>query len=224
MIYLALDTANHLCAAAIYDDDNQSILGEITEDIGRGHAERLMDVISDCFSRTELEYCDLDKIICTTGPGSFTGVRVGLATARGLGLGLSLPVTGISTLDALQHEANATGPLATILDARRGEAYVQWRGNSDAPFSSPSVIAYEVLAEHLEGKTFDICGSGAAELQTHMQTPHEVLHELSSASIATIARLGAEMNGKLAPPEPNYLRAPDAKPQKLPVFAPGQDT
>lgn len=219
MIYLALDTANHLCAAALYDGASDTILAENTEDIGRGHAEHLMDVIGECFSRAGLEYADIGGVICTIGPGSFTGVRVGLASARGIALGLGIPIIGLSTLDALAQEADAAGALVTLLDARREEAYVQWRGDINAPLPNPGAVSYDLLVEHLDGQKFDICGSGASEFNSRIETQYRVLHELSAASIATIARLGAVMNANTAPPEPLYLRAPDAKPQKLPKFA-----
>lgn len=210
MIYLALDTASHLCAAAIYDDAGDTILGEVTEDIGRGHAERLMDVIGECFKQASLEYSDLGKVICTVGPGSFTGVRVGLSTARGIALGLSIPVIGVSTLAALAHEADAagslTGSLATILDARRNEAYVHWNDTAQ-------VMRYDALDGFFGDDEFELCGSGAREFLNHTTMPHNILHELAAAPIATIARLGAAMNESAAPPEPLYLRAPDAKPQ-----------
>lgn len=206
MIYLALDTAGPLCAAALYDDTTDTIIGEVTRDIGRGHAEILMDVIDQCFSQASLEYSDLDKIICTTGPGSFTGVRVGLSTARGIALGLAIPLIGVSTLAALAHEARATTLLATIIDARREEAYIWWNGIA-------GVMRYDALDAHFGDAKFDICGSGAAEYLTHANADHKILHQLEAAPIATIARLGATMNEDTALAEPLYLRAPDAKPQ-----------
>lgn len=213
MIYLALDTASHLCAAAIYDDSNNKILGEAVEDIGRGHAERLMDVIEKCLGSASLEYSNLDKVICTTGPGSFTGVRVGLSTARGIALGLSIPIIGLSALDALAHEAGSDAPLLTLLDARREEAYALWRGD-EISLPTPCAARYDVLAEIFDGKIFDICGSGAAEFLARANQSHPVLHELTAAPIATIARLGARLDEKTATSEPLYLRTPDAKPQK----------
>lgn len=210
MIYLALDTAGHLCAAALYDDAGDKILGEVIEDIGRGHAERLMDVIGECFKQASLEYSDLGKVICTVGPGSFTGVRVGLSTARGIALGLSIPVIGVSTLAALAQEAGAigslTGSLATILDARREEAYVLWN-------DAAQVVRYDALDGFLGDNEFELCGSGAAEFLNHTAASRKILHELAAAPVATIARLGAKMNENAASPEPLYLRAPDAKPQ-----------
>lgn len=210
MIYLALDTASHLCAAALYDDSGDAILGEVTQDIGRGHAERLMDVIGECFKQASLEYSDLGKVICTIGPGSFTGVRVGLSSARGIALGLSIPVIGVSTLEALAHEAGAAGSLtcslATILDARREEAYVLWNDTAQ-------VMRYDALDGFFGDSEFELCGSGAGEFLNHTAKSHKILHELAAAPIATIAWLGAKMSENTAPPEPLYLRAPDAKPQ-----------
>lgn len=206
MIYLALDTASHLCAAALYDDSRDAIVGEVTQDIGRGHAEHLMDVIGECFKQASLEYSHLGKVICTVGPGSFTGVRVGLSTARGIALGLSIPVVGINTLAALAGEAGTSGSLATILDARREEAYVLWN-------ETAQVMRYDALDVFFGDNEFELCGSGAEEFLNHTTKTHKILHELAAAPIATIARLGALMHDSDEPPEPLYLRAPDAKPQ-----------
>ena len=83
---LAIDTSAHLCAAALHDDGDDRILGEISLDNGRGHAERLMGLVGELLSEAGCGYADIDRIFCAAGPGSFTGVRIGLAAARGMGM------------------------------------------------------------------------------------------------------------------------------------------
>ncbi len=132
MISLAIDTSAHLCAAAVHDLATDAILAEASEDIGRGHAERLMDVISGVLAAAGVEYSGLSRVIVTVGPGSFTGVRVGLATARGIALGLGVDVCGVSVLEAAAEAARqspqwmAGRPL--MVGARRKARRSLWPG------------------------------------------------------------------------------------------------
>jgi tRNA threonylcarbamoyladenosine biosynthesis protein TsaB len=218
MISLAIDTSAHLCAAAVHDSAADRILAEASEDIGRGHAERLMDVIAGVLARAGVEYSGLGRVTVTVGPGSFTGVRVGLATARGIALGLGIDVCGVGVLEAAAETARqAPGwregvPLAVVLDARRGEAYGQLFGPSGG---APFVAAYHQFAALLDGAAdWQLCGSGALHLNAAAGTGFPVLHELAAMPIGVIARLGAFRQPSANRPEPLYLRAPDAKPQQ----------
>jgi tRNA threonylcarbamoyl adenosine modification protein YeaZ len=103
MLLLAFDTAGPQCAVALArgDQDSFEILAGATERIVRGHAERLMPMIEAALDQSGLSFGDIDRIAVTIGPGSFTGVRVGVAAGRGLGLALGIPVLGIGTLHAL---------------------------------------------------------------------------------------------------------------------------
>src|SRR5690606_3486786 len=126
MILLAIDTAASLCAACIHDTDAGE-RGREVRDLGKGHAEHLIEVIDAALAQAGLGYRDLDAIAVSVGPGSFTGVRVGVATARGLALALKLPAVGISTLEALaeeQREKQPGVPVLARIEAGRGQAYV----------------------------------------------------------------------------------------------------
>ncbi|MGQ3295635.1 MAG: tRNA (adenosine(37)-N6)-threonylcarbamoyltransferase complex dimerization subunit type 1 TsaB, partial [Shinella sp.] len=101
MILLAIDTAGTGCYAALYDTDQDTILGAAGADIGRGHAERLMDFVDAALDAAGMTLQDIGRIAVTVGPGSFTGIRVGVAAARGLALALGVPAVGVSTLAAL---------------------------------------------------------------------------------------------------------------------------
>jgi len=169
-----------------------------------------MGQIGDCLEKADLAYDDLTRIATTIGPGSFTGVRVGMAAARGLALGLSIPVSGISTLDASEEYAVELGvdrPVAVLLDARRDQAFCK------IPGDKPSVFPYEDLSDRLE--TFDgcLCGSGAIEFISRSNCDFKIIHEESAAPIATIARLALEQPISVGPPAPLYLRSADAKKQ-----------
>lgn len=226
---LAIDTSASLCAAAVHDADADAIIGIAVEEIGRGHAERLMEVIADALSAAGCDYGDLTRIAATSGPGSFTGIRVGLATARGIGLGLSVPVLGISALDAMRLAAREQAggeqaggeqpggptPLLVAIDARRNEAFCQFydvTGRADGPF----VADYgEIAAKAAEAGPagLAICGSAARKIAEEAGGDWRILHELAAPPIECVARLGAQLDPKDAPPEPLYIRPPDAKPQ-----------
>jgi tRNA threonylcarbamoyladenosine biosynthesis protein TsaB len=220
MISLAIDTSAHLCAAALHDSSGDAILSQASEDIGRGHAERLMDVIAGVLAQARVEYSGIGRVIVTTGPGSFTGIRVGLATARGIALGLGIDARGVSVLEAAALAARegsgecAASPLLAVMDARRGEAYCQVFDGGD-PAPEPFVAAYHQLLPLLASRgDWLLCGSGAQHLNDAAGAGFRMLHELAAVPIATIARLGASSQSPAARPEPLYLRAPDAKPQE----------
>jgi tRNA threonylcarbamoyladenosine biosynthesis protein TsaB len=220
MISLAIDTSAHLCAAAIHDSGRDAILSEATEEIGRGHAERLMDVISAVLTAAGKDYSALGRVIATTGPGSFTGIRVGLATARGIGLGLGIEVCGVGTLEAAAFEARRLAPqsqarpLLACFDARRGEAYCQFFDAPGAP-EGPFVASYHEIPPLMASRRdWSLCGSGAEAVNAAAGTAFPVLHGLAAIPIASVARLGAAKPSPTGKPEPLYLRAPDAKPQE----------
>lgn len=220
MISLCIDTSAHLCAVAAYDAAADTVLAQCSEDIGRGHAERLMDIIAKVLGEAQTDYSRLNRIVATTGPGSFTGVRIGLATARGIALALGVEICGVSTLEACAFEArgrqqkSGDRPLLAILDARRGEAFCQVFGG-DGVADQPFVLPYHAIAQRLgTHRDWEFCGSGAHNLNTAAGTGYTVLHELGAVPIASIARLGAALPKGRGKPEPLYLRAPDARPQE----------
>ncbi|MEO3386572.1 tRNA (adenosine(37)-N6)-threonylcarbamoyltransferase complex dimerization subunit type 1 TsaB [Mesorhizobium sp. CAU 1741] len=200
MRILAIDTAAALCAACVYDTQAGE-LGRQVLDLGKGHAERLMGVIDAALANAGTAYADIDAIAVSVGPGSFTGVRVGVATARGLALALKRPAIGISTLEALAaeaHEAEPGRPVFVRIEAGRGQAYVAGFGEDGAQTVSPSAVTLEEaerLARDPEGQML-VSGK-------------------TTADIITYARLGVDRlsSGAFEKPKPLYLRDADAKPQ-----------
>src|SRR5262245_16487628 len=123
---LAIDCAASLCAACVYDADAGKELGRQVLDLGKGHAEHLMAVIEAALAHGGVAYRDLDAVAVSIGPGSFTGLRVGVSTARGLALALKIPAIGVTTLEGLAAEAAATFPgraVLAALDAGREEIH-----------------------------------------------------------------------------------------------------
>ena len=215
MMILAIDSAANLCSAALYDDAAGRVAGECVEDIGRGHAERMMAVIDAALAEGGSTLDRVDKIAVTIGPGSFTGIRVGVATARGLALALGVPAVGVTTLEALAAQALEPGgarPVMAVLDARRGEVFAQLFAPEGKPLSLPSSLTPEAAAEAARLHGAALTGSGAAIVAGLSGPDARVLGTTAAVDIRHVARIGA-VRAPAAPPAPLYLRAPDAKPQ-----------
>jgi tRNA threonylcarbamoyladenosine biosynthesis protein TsaB len=226
VISLAIDTSAELCAVALHDGTSDEILAEHSLEMGRGHAEHLMQLISDLLAKCGLEYATIGRIFCAAGPGSFTGVRIGLSAARGLGLALECPAYGLNNLEALAEAAipfddgQKNGPLLAALDARRGEAYCQLFGPGDTAASQPFRAGHghdERIERIIRLPDLSLCGSGAPIIAARTGTRARILHELSAAPITVYCRIGANRADARLPPDPIYLRGPDAKPQKVAV-------
>ena len=181
-----------------------------TRDIGRGHAEVLMELITACLDQSKTIYNDLNRIGVTIGPGSFTGVRVGMSVARGLGLSLNIPVLGVTTLDACEAKAEKSkhdGKLVTLLDAKRGELYCKISG--EAPYAA----TYAEIATVIRDLNPVLCASGARILNEYCQLTYPIIHQDAACDIEIVAQLASAMSEGKAPPEPLYLRSADAKVQ-----------
>ncbi|MBP2235839.1 tRNA threonylcarbamoyladenosine biosynthesis protein TsaB [Sinorhizobium kostiense] len=211
MLVLAIDTCGSGCAAAVYDGATEALLAGAGETIGRGHAERLMDFIDEALGASGKRLEDIDRIAVTVGPGSFTGIRVGVAAARGLALALGKPAVGVTTLHAIAERARQAEPGRPVLvaiDAKRDEAYVQCFDTLGQPAGPAEVLPIAEARERLRGFDGISCGSGA-----HLVTTAEASGEADHIDIAIVARLGAAADPASAKPKPIYLRGPDAKPQ-----------
>jgi tRNA threonylcarbamoyladenosine biosynthesis protein TsaB len=211
MIVLAIDTAGVDCSAALHDSETGRTLAAVSEMIGKGHAERLMAIIDEALLQASLELKDVDQIAVVVGPGSFTGIRVGVAAARGLALALGIPSVGITTLEtlaAVHRDTSSDGSLLVAMDAKRNEVYVQAFGADGVELSEPTALSPEDAASLATSISAKVAGSGRALL----------LGEPDAATtdrfdIAAVARLGAAKVPDTSRPKPLYLRGPDAKPQ-----------
>jgi tRNA threonylcarbamoyladenosine biosynthesis protein TsaB len=189
-VLLAIDTAAPRLQLAVLRDGDR--VETLSEDMATGQAERLFPAIDELFSRAAVAYADLTRVAVTTGPGSFTGLRIGLSAARGLGLARGIPVLGIPSLAALSLAI--AGPSAVLLDAKRGEAYVQI-------FTAPGVPANEAALLPMDSAR-ELVPQGA-DLIT---SPY--------VDIAALARFAREADPDAYPPEAAYIRDADAKPQE----------
>lgn len=219
MIVLAIDTAGAACAVALYDSDQNRILASVSEVIGKGHAEKLMGMIDDCLLVAGLALPDLHRIAVTIGPGSFTGIRVGLSAARGLALALGIDVVGVSTLSVLaaadraDHGAmDGQGEVLAAMDAKRDEVYAQMFDHAGVPVSAPQLLSVGAFEQMAMGAA-RVAGSARCLLpQVQQSGLHGEESMMDRFPIEQVARLGsvAEVSDR---PKPLYLRGPDAKPQ-----------
>ncbi len=228
MAALSIDTAANLCAVAVNDDNSGELLSVVSHDIGRGHAEILMDVIDEAMNQASIGYKDLERIIATIGPGSFTGVRVGMSVGRAIGLGLSIPVVGVSILQASAQYAAQVGngqntkkKISVIIDANRDEFYFQPFQN-DIPLQDAKICKFSYLLKNHDKQNLEnivICGSGAKKFNeeavvSNHKANFTIAHQLATAPIESVATIGlAEAIPKMRP-EPLYLRGADAKQQQ----------
>ena len=215
MRMLAVDTALEACSVGVVRPGSATVL--MTETIGRGHAERLFGMLEAAMAEAGLDFSDLDRIAVTVGPGSFTGLRVGIAAARGLALVTGCPVVGIGTLAVIAERARAMVgpvPVLAVLDARRGEVYAQlFRENGDAA-TAPAVNSPTSFAA-LVTPAIMLAGAGAALVarEANADAPSRIVHAESAPDIGALVRLGLAAPAPATPPRPLYLRPPDAKPQ-----------
>ncbi|WP_274626235.1 tRNA (adenosine(37)-N6)-threonylcarbamoyltransferase complex dimerization subunit type 1 TsaB [Arvimicrobium flavum] len=221
MIILAIDCAASLCAACLYDAAAGGELGREVRDLGKGHAEHLMDVIGVALVAAGASYGDVGAIAVSVGPGSFTGVRVGVATARGLALALKVPAIGVTTLEAIAAEARAGGAggwndadIMAAIDAGRDGIYVGVYDRFGAARYDPAVMTLEQAADHASESRSVLAGSAAVRIAGLIEGATLSGFEGATADIGVYARLAAAKDpADAGRPAPLYLRAPDAKPQ-----------
>jgi tRNA threonylcarbamoyladenosine biosynthesis protein TsaB len=219
MIILAFDTAMAACSAAVVSVEcgEHQVLAAHHEARTRGHAEVLAPMIEKVMADAAVAFDGLDRIAVTTGPGTFTGVRIGVATARGIAVASGLPVIGVTTLEAVaagavKHCATRDRAIAAVFDARRGEVYVQCFSATFQALTKAKVLGYDDAWSEIEAYRPALAGSGAALIR-----PHSGSGRAGDASLpeqptaAVVAELVAERDVGQAPVAPLYLRPPDAK-------------
>jgi tRNA threonylcarbamoyl adenosine modification protein YeaZ len=216
MRLLAIDTALEACSVGVVAG-NLRLPVLASEIIGRGHAERLLGMVEAAMAEAGLAFDRLQRIAVTVGPGSFTGVRVGIAAARGFALVTGCPVVGVGTLAVLAEKARALAgarPVLAGLDARRGEVYAQAFDAAGAPLWEPEVGPAALFAGRVPPDML-LSGAGAVLIAAELggDAGARIVHRDAAPDIAALCRLGLRATPQSAPPRPLYLRPPDAKPQ-----------
>ncbi|MEM1375830.1 MAG: tRNA (adenosine(37)-N6)-threonylcarbamoyltransferase complex dimerization subunit type 1 TsaB [Pseudomonadota bacterium] len=219
MSVLAIDTCANNCAAAVFTDGGD-LLSSIAEDIGRGHAERLNDIVANALAASSQCFNDLSKIIVAVGPGSFTGIRVGVAAARGYAIVLGIPVVGISTFSLLAAQARASGVAGDMLvafDGGRGQVFAQrindWPASDARPFIIERDGSVSISADTI------LVGNGGPIVDTQGLRPQY----FADRATGNLQHAFAIAQHAPMPPEPIYLRKADAQPSR-PVLSFDKDS
>ena len=209
MAAIVIDTCLSACQVGVAE--GWALIASASEPMERGHQERLAPMAAEVMVRAGLAFGELSRIAVTVGPGSFTGLRVGLAFAKGLRLAWGAPLAGIGTLTALAETVVSDGPVAALIDARRGHVYVQ-AFDAGRALTEPRILPLADAAAMLEGLAgwpFPVAGPGARLMAQSVGSAR--IAEVAAPSLQALSRLA----GRAAPTtdvSPLYLRAPDARP------------
>ena len=219
MRILAFDTATSACSAALWEDGR--VGARRFETMTRGHAEALLPMIADVMNEAGIDFPRLDLIAVTVGPGAFTGLRIGLAAARGLALAAAVPCLGVTTLEAVVHGVSegerAGATLLVALSTKRRDVYAQAFDARLTPLAPPRALLPGDLMAMVPAGQVVVAGDAAREAAA-MLTARGVDAAPSAApalpDAAVVAAIAARRwtPGDVAPaPAPLYLRPPDAK-------------
>jgi tRNA threonylcarbamoyladenosine biosynthesis protein TsaB len=222
MRILAIDTALPAVSACVLTEGATTPEAEETLAMERGHAEALLPLIERVMAKVEGGFSALGRVAVTVGPGSFTGLRVGIAAARAIALAWELPAVGVSTLAALAAPLILEDKPETIvvaIDAKHGHVYFAAFHGDGRLFSAPRFADARSAVEALGGGPLRLAGSGASMLAIAAWSHGlvaEIVGDRIAPDIAFVARLGLLADPAHAPPRPLYLKAPDAKPLAVP--------
>ncbi|MGL3105770.1 tRNA (adenosine(37)-N6)-threonylcarbamoyltransferase complex dimerization subunit type 1 TsaB [Bradyrhizobium sp. BR 1432] len=225
MLILAIDTALDACSAAVLDTETAELRAQESLPMKRGHAEALMPLIARVMQSAELGFTALDRIAVTVGPGSFTGLRVGISAARGLALAAKRPAVGLTTLSAYAAAIvgqSRSAPVMSAIDARHDHVYFQIVAGDGSQLVRPKVASIDEAiaasqfgAPHLVGNAANILAE-----RWPKGAPQPIAVDAQPApDIGWVAWLGAAANPDTTPARPFYLRTPDAKPAAQPQLA-----
>jgi tRNA threonylcarbamoyladenosine biosynthesis protein TsaB len=219
MLVLAIDCALDACATAVLDSDSGTVVASETRIMTRGHAEALMPLVARVMDNAAVEFGGLDRVAVTVGPGSFTGLRVGIAAARGIALAAGRPAVGLTTLAGLAAPYIAqddNAPVLAAIDARHDHVYMQMFGPGGRTLVAPRIAPLREAVRVATRGPAHIVGSAAERIAASWppnEQPPASVDQRGAPDITWIARLGAAAAAGVDLPTPLYLRAPDAQPQ-----------
>lgn len=216
MLVLAIDTALGAVSACVFDADRNAVISLERIALERGHAEALVPLIDRVMGRAPGGFEALDRVAVCVGPGSFTGIRVGVAAARAIGLACDAPVVGVTSLAGFAAPL-LYGPegVVSAIDARHGCVFYQCFGSQGEQLTPPAFGAVRDVARALPAEQLKVVGTGANQLVGEARSlglSVVTAGELVSPDIGYIARLGAVAEPAEAPPRPFYLKPPDVVP------------
>jgi tRNA threonylcarbamoyl adenosine modification protein YeaZ len=218
MRVLAIDTSCRAASVAVVDSRQAEPLAAASRAMARGHAEALAPMVEQAMRCVEGGLASLDRIAVTTGPGSFTGIRVGLAMARAMGVALGVPVVGVSTLAAFAAPLLSEpkpGIIAAAIDARHGSVYFQLFEASGRPLGLPRCDSLRECVRGIGAGPALLAGDAAALIATEAHRsglPYDLGGAAEAPDIVAVARMGLALDPSANPARPLYVKQPDARP------------
>jgi tRNA threonylcarbamoyladenosine biosynthesis protein TsaB len=221
---LAIDTALEACSAAILDTRRGDLASSRSQSMVRGHAEALVPLIAAVMSEAGVDFTELDRIAVTVGPGSFTGLRVGVAAARGIALATGKPAVGVTTLAALAAPflaADGSKAVLAVINARHGRVYMQLFGPGGRSLVAPRIAATRDAIRAAMASPTHIVGNAAGLIEEAWPDDEQrplLVSAVPAPDVASVARLGAAADDLSAPVRPLYLGDADAHPQEAGIL------
>jgi tRNA threonylcarbamoyladenosine biosynthesis protein TsaB len=218
LIVLALDTALAACSVCLFDTERDKVVASESAMLGKGHAEALLPMVERVIAKLDGGWSRVERIGVVVGPGSYTGLRVGIAAARAAALATGRPAVGITTLAALA--APLVGvcedvPIAAAIDARHGNLFFQLFSPEGRPLEEPAALSLAEAAARIGERPVHLVGSAAPALQSVLsQAGGTAKSSLAEAvpDIVCVAKLAASADPRKAPPDPVYVKSADARP------------
>ncbi|MGO9006920.1 MAG: tRNA (adenosine(37)-N6)-threonylcarbamoyltransferase complex dimerization subunit type 1 TsaB [Beijerinckiaceae bacterium] len=216
-VILAIDTALRAASACVLEERAEAPLAAETLNMDRGHAEALLPLVERVVSRLEGGFPMLSRVAVTVGPGSFTGLRVGIAAARAIGLACNIPVVGVSTLAALAAPVileQKPGLIVAAIDARHANVYFAAFGGDGRAVLLPRLANVRDAVRQLGAGPVRLVGPGAPMLAIEAWSAGlnaDVAGDLLAPDICFVAKLGLLADPRTTPARPLYLKPPDAK-------------
>ena len=218
MRILAIDTSCGAASVAVVESGRTGPLAVISRPVARGHAEALPLMVEEAMRGIEDGLPSLARIAVAIGPGSFTGIRVGLAMARAMGVALAIPVVGVSTLAAFAAPLLSeprTGVIAATIDARHGSVYFQLFETSGRPLGPPRCDTPRECVRAIGAGPAWFAGDAAALVASEAQRfglPYDLDAARVAPDIVALARIGLAVDPAKSPARPVYVKPPDARP------------
>jgi tRNA threonylcarbamoyladenosine biosynthesis protein TsaB len=214
---LAMDASGAACSVALWSKGR--IAARSHRPMTRGHAEALMPMVVATLADAQVTMRDLAAVAVTVGPGAFTGIRIGLAAARGIGLAAGISVVGITTFaavaQAIPSAARADRRMVIVLDSKRGDVFVQTYDATSTPLAPPAIMSPQSAADLASTGRVVIAGDGVALVRPYLPARRDDIQVFGEGPVDAVhvaglaARLPSLRHG--LPPVPLYLRAPDVR-------------
>lgn len=223
---LAFDTAMNSCSVAVLDVVTDRAV-KVMKPMPRGQADHLVPLIQSTVKESGLAFSDLDLIATTIGPGAFTGLRIGLSTARSLALALDIPLCGVTTMEAVverffNDHRGLGGDVMVLLETKRDDFYVQVFGPDNRAKGQAEALPFDILRKRYAGQAFHLCGDALARIKADGMAlpadwPLTEGYDLPDPEVIARLALAQAMRGEMRPAAPLYLRDADVSVSNKPV-------